>query len=72
MSPEYSIFVLDIFTWTLQGIVLVVQWCPTLWDPGTVAQHIPLSMGFTMKEYWSRLPFPSLGHCKSPLNSLCL
>ena len=30
--------------------------------PWTVACQAPLSMGFSRQEYWSRLPFPSLGH----------
>ena len=30
--------------------------------PWTVACQAPLSMGFTMQEYWSGLPFPSLRH----------
>ena len=31
----------------------------TLW---TVAHQAPLSMGFSRQEYWSGLPFPSLGN----------
>ena len=27
----------------------------------TVAQLVPLSMGFSRPDYWSGLPFPSLG-----------
>ena len=27
--------------------------------PWTIAYHVPLSMGFSRQEYWSRLPFPS-------------
>ena len=27
--------------------------------PWTVARQTPLSMGFSRKEYWSELPFPS-------------
>ena len=27
--------------------------------PWTVARQVPLSMGFSRQEYWSRLPFPS-------------
>ena len=30
----------------------------TLW---TVACQVPLSMGFSRQDYWSGLPFPSLG-----------
>ena len=29
--------------------------------PWTVACQAPLSMGFSRQEYWSELPFPSLG-----------
>ena len=29
--------------------------------PWTVARQAPLSMGFPRQEYWSGLPFPSLG-----------
>ena len=30
-------------------------------DPMDVAHQAPLSMGFSTQEYWSGLPFPSLG-----------
>ena len=36
-----------------------VQSCPILCDLWTVANQAPLSMGFSRKEYWSGLPFPS-------------
>ena len=32
----------------------------------TVAQQAPLSMGFSRKEYWSGLPFPSPGDLPDP------
>ena len=32
----------------------------------TVACHAPLSMGFSRQEYYSRLPFPSLGDLPDP------
>ena len=35
----------------------------TLW---TVAHQAPLSMGFSKQEYWSGLPFPSLGDLPDP------
>ena len=41
--------------------VKVAQSCPTLWTPWTVAHQAPLSMGFSRREYWSGLPFPSPG-----------
>ena len=34
---------------------LVIQLCPTLWTPWTVACHAPLSMGFSRQEHWSGL-----------------
>ena len=40
---------------------LVNKSCLTLVIPWTVALQTPLSMGFSRQEYWSRLPFPSLG-----------
>ena len=43
-----------------------VQLCLTLWTPWTVAHQAPLSMGFSRQEYWSGLPFPSLGKLLDP------
>ena len=40
---------------------LVTQLCLTLVIQWTVAHWASLSMGFPRQEYWSRLPFPSLG-----------
>ena len=40
---------------------MMTQSCPTLAAPWTVARQAPLSMGFSKKEYWSGLPFPSPG-----------
>ena len=37
------------------------QLCVTLCDPWMVALQAPLSMGFPRQEFWSGLPFPSLG-----------
>ena len=44
------------------------QSCPTLAIPWTVACQVPLSMGFSRKENWSRLPFPSPGVSSQPKN----
>ena len=42
--------------------MVVVQSCPTLCDPWTVARQDPLSMEF-FRQYWSGLPFlPPVGH----------
>ena len=43
-------------------VFLVIQSCPILWDPWTVACQAPLSLEFSSQEYWSRLPFPTPGH----------
>ena len=40
-----------------------VQLFVTSW---TVARQAPLSMEFSRIEYWSRLPFPSLGDIPDP------
>ena len=34
--------------------------------PGAVACQVPLSTGFPRQEYWSGLPFPSLGNLPDP------
>ena len=36
----------------------VLQLCPTLCNPWTVAHQTPPSMGFSRQEYWSGLPCP--------------
>ena len=41
--------------------MLVTQSCVTLCNPWTIACQAPPSMGFSMQEYWSGLPFPSPG-----------
>ena len=45
---------------------LVSEFCLTLETPWTVACQAPLSMGFSRQEYWSGLPFPSLGDLPDP------
>ena len=42
-------------------ICSVIQLCPTLHDPMTVACQGPLSMEFPRQEYWSGLPCPPPG-----------
>ena len=39
----------------------VTQLCSTLVTPWTVYCHAPLSMESSRQEYWSGLPFPTLG-----------
>ena len=40
-----------------------VQLCGT---PRTVARQAPLSVGFSLQEYWNGLPFPPLGYLPWP------
>ena len=40
-----------------------VQLFATLW---IIVLQAPLNMGFSRQEYWSGLPFPSLGYCLNP------
>ena len=44
----------------------VAQLCPTLCNPMDCSYQAPLSMGFSRWEYWSGLPFPSLGDLPNP------
>ena len=53
----------------------LLQLCLTLVIPWTVACQVPLSMGFSRKEYCSGLPFPSpedLPHSGTELRSPAL
>ena len=45
---------------------LVTKSCPTLATPWWVACQTPWSMGFSQQEYWSELPFSSLGDLPDP------
>ena len=45
---------------------LVAKLSPTLATPWTVTHHAPLSMRFSRQEYWSGLPFPSIGDLPNP------
>ena len=44
----------------------VAQSCPLFVTPWTVAYQAPPSVGFSRQEYWSGLPFPSLGDLPNP------
>ena len=48
------------------GSSLVAKSYLTLVTPLTVACQAPLSMGFPRQQYWSGLPFPSLGDLLDP------
>ena len=45
---------------------LVAKSCSTLAMLWTVTCQAPLTMGFSRQEYWSGLPFPSLGDLPNP------
>ena len=44
----------------------VAKSCPTLMTPWTEEPGRLQSMGFSRQEYWSGLPFPSLGDLPNP------
>ena len=44
----------------------LLQSCPTLCDPWTVAHQALLSMGCSGQEYWNGLPCPPLGDLPDP------
>ena len=46
--------------------LLVAHSCLTLRPQWTIAQQAPLSMGFSRKEHWSGLAFPSPGGLPDP------
>ena len=48
--------------------------CMTLCDPmDCIACQAPLSMGFSRREYWSRLPCPPPGNlCNPGIKPMCL
>ena len=51
----------------LNAFVCAVTHCVRLVvTPWTVAHQAPLSMEFSRQEYWSGLPFPSLGDLPNP------
>ena len=53
-----------------KSVRICIQWNTqlylTLCNPWTVACQAPLSMEFSRQEYWSGLPFPSLGDLPKP------
>ena len=47
-----------LFQWAMHAKLL--QLCPTLCDTVDYTAHqVPLSLGFSRQEYWTRLPFPT-------------
>ena len=48
------------------SLMMHAQQCPTFCDPTDYSTPAPPSMGFSGQEYWSALPFPSLGDFSHP------
>ena len=57
----YIKFTVKIFVGVLSRIQLFVA-------PWTVANQVPLSMGFSRQEYWSGLPYPTPANLPNPGN----
>ena len=67
LETRYWVVGAGVFEQDLMKVkVLVTQSCPTLVIPWTVAHQAPLSMGFSRREYWGGLPFPSPGDLPKP------
>ena len=54
----------SLFSWKWKWSHSVVS--ESLWPPWTIVYQASLSMGFSRQEYWSGLPFPSLGDLPDP------
>ena len=65
-KANWAFFTTWIWQVARQVKVLVAHSCPTLCNPWTVDCQVPLAMGFSRQEYWSGLPFPSLGNLPDP------
>ena len=66
ITRNFSTF---IFMWLQleSGVkVLVAQSCPTHCDRMDCSLQEPLSMEFSRQEYWSGMPFPTLGDLLNP------
>ena len=65
MSDNYEFF-LNIKVVVLKVKVKSFSRVRLFATPWTVAHQAPPSMGFSRQEYWSGLPFPSLGYLPDP------
>ena len=65
IKPRSPALQADLFTyWATRESLGRVSY--SYYHTGTVAHQAPLCMGFLRQEYWSRLPFPSLGYPSNP------
>ena len=71
--PSISILFSPLSTLNIAARLIVsAQSCLTLNDPRDCSFQPPLSMEFSRQEYWSGLPFPTLGDHPNPGLNLCL
>ena len=71
-SPAFSKIIGSELSACLLSHFSRIRLCTTLW---TATRQVPLSMGFSRQEYWSRLPCPPPGDSPDPrieLESLLL
>ena len=56
-EPTKEKFIIIFFNFMIKTLLCYAQSCQTLW----VACQVPVSMGFSRQEYWSRFSFPPQG-----------
>ena len=57
----------NVYVWIYIKVkVLIIQSCPTLYDPMDCNLQAPLSMELSRQECWSGWPFPSPGNLPDP------
>ena len=66
VSPPALIWIFYFLVFVSHSVVF-----DSLWFPWTIAQQVPLSMGFSREEYWSGLPCPPPWCLPRPLQN-CL
>ena len=66
LSYDPALPLLDIYYEKVKLKVKLLSHVRLFATPWTVACWAPLSMGFSRKEYWSGLPFPSPGDRPDP------
>ena len=62
-------FIWNIYFQSVKTVCVCVQSLSCVWlfaNPWGIARQAPLSMGFSRQEYWSGLPFPTLGDLPDP------
>ena len=67
-DPEGQVGALEANRSLIDAVVVYCSAMSNICDPWTVVPQAPLSMGFLKQEYWSELPFPSLGDPPKPVS----